>query len=91
MCKSFLTALVSVGLLLGPTASFGATAKKTTHNTAPRSRRRGTAARRVAIGSAGGAAIGGIAGRGRGAGIGAIAGAGAGAVHHNRQRARTNR
>jgi hypothetical protein len=93
MSKGFLTAVVSAGLLLGPIVpSHAATQTKTTKkNTTARTRRRGSAARRVGIGSAGGAAIGALAGGGRGAAIGGIAGAGAGAVHHNRQQRSRNR
>ena len=103
MRKRLLTAILSTGLLLATTPpSHHAATKPSSHQARPkkgktkiasasRSRRRGTAARRVGIGSAGGAAVGAIAGGGRGAAMGGILGAGAGAVHHNRQRSRNNR
>jgi hypothetical protein len=83
MYKRLLTAILSMGLLLGPVAPIHA--RRYHHSY----RRRGSASRRIGTGAAGGAAIGAIAGRGvRGAAIGGIIGAGAGSVYNSRQRRR---
>jgi phage-related minor tail protein len=90
MKQHLLAAILSTGLLLGPAA----TAQPTTGNRLtvaryrPRHhhRRRGSAARSVGVGALGGAAVGGLVGRGRGALIGGGVGAGAGALHHRSRR-----
>jgi outer membrane lipoprotein SlyB len=80
MRKQLLSGLVSLGLLFGTAApSFAAHAR--THQQYVRHKRHVNTVKRVVIGSAGGAAIGALAGGGPGAGIGAIAGAGAGALY----------
>ena len=53
-----------------------------------RHRRHVNSAKRIGIGTAGGAAIGALAGGGKGAGIGAIAGAGAGVLYDQHQKNR---
>src|SRR5260370_9941768 len=90
MRKQLLSGLVSFGLLFGTAApSFAATHART-YRQYVRHKRHVNTVKRVAIGSAGGAAIGALAGGGKGAGIGAIAGAGAGALYdaHPKHRGR---
>jgi len=92
MKKGLLAAILSVGLLLGPTPT--AQSATRSHAGAPRHvrhrhrRGRGSAARRMGVGALGGAAVGGVLGRGRGAMIGGAVGAGAGALHHRQRRRR---
>jgi outer membrane lipoprotein SlyB len=93
MRLSIATALLSI-------ASFApaASADTTYYNQRPRYHRtvyRGhhhirRTVRRVAIGAAGGAAIGAIAGGGPGAAIGAIAGGGAGAIYDHHEKTKGN-
>jgi hypothetical protein len=92
MKHHLLAAILSSGLLLGPaataqpTAGNRATVAKSRSHHHHRHRRRGNAARSVGVGALGGAAVGGLVGRGRGALIGGGVGAGAGALHHRRRR-----
>jgi outer membrane lipoprotein SlyB len=93
MRLSIATALLSIASFV-PAAS----ADTTYYNQHPRYHRtvyRGRhhirkTVRRVAIGAAGGAAIGAIAGGGPGAAIGAIAGGGAGAIYDHHEKTKGN-
>jgi outer membrane lipoprotein SlyB len=96
MKKRLLTAMLSVGLLFSTAApGMAATYRPRTRTQVRRQRARAryirhkrhvNTAKRVGIGTAGGAAIGALAGGGKGAGIGALAGAGAGALYDNHQK-----
>jgi len=91
MRKRILTAVLCSGLFFGSTApSLALTHHYRTYRQYVKHKRRMKTIKRVAIGTAGGAAIGALAGGGKGGAIGAIAGAGAGALydahekHHHR-------
>jgi len=86
MRKRLLPAVLSVGLLFGTVAHSFAITRHRTHRQYVKHKRRVNTAKRVGIGTAGGAAIGALAGGGKGAGIGAIAGAGAGALYDAHQK-----
>jgi hypothetical protein len=90
MKTRILKTILAIGLLTAPVVPTHSVAQaRSRRNGANGPRRRGGAGRRVGVGAAGGAAIGGIAGRGfGGAAIGGAAGAGAGALFHRHQRRR---
>ena len=81
MKKRLLTAILSIGLLVGTTAPPAQAYRA--HGRGGRGH-----GRRVGTGALGGAAVGGMLGRGRGALIGGALGAGAGSLHHRRQQRR---
>jgi len=92
MKKRLLSAVLSAGMLFATTGtSFAMTQHRSYQSRAARARylrhkRRVNTAKRVGIGTAGGAAIGALAGGGKGAAIGGIAGAGAGALYDSHQK-----
>jgi uncharacterized membrane protein len=81
--KRLLAVILSAGLLVGTAIPAQTVTQR--HSNARYRSRRGSAGRRIGTGALGGAAIGGLLGRGRGALIGGAIGAGAGGIHHRRR------
>ena len=90
MRKRILTAVISTGLMLGGAAPGFAVTHHYRHRYHSaryvRHKRHMKTLKRVGIGTAGGAAVGAIAGGGKGAAIGGIAGAGAGALYDRHEK-----
>jgi len=95
MKNRVLSAVLSLGLILGTVGPAGAMVQHVTHRhyvhrtanrSAARHKRHMRTAKRVGVGAAGGAAIGALAGGGKGAGIGAAAGGGAGVLYDAHKR-----
>jgi hypothetical protein len=84
MKKRLLAVILSAGVLVGTAIPAQTVTHRHSANARYRSRR-GGAGRRIGTGALGGAAIGGLLGRGRGALIGGAIGAGAGGIHHRRR------
>ena len=88
MKKRLMVAILSTGMFF-TTVAPGTAVAATHYRTRAqyyRHRRHMRTLKRVGIGAAGGAAIGGIAAGGKGAGIGALAGAGAGYLYDRHKR-----
>jgi uncharacterized protein YcfJ len=95
MRKRLIPAIVSIGLLFGTAVPGGAASyyyrnhyRYQQHRRYVRHKRRMKTIKRVGIGAAGGAVVGGLIGGGAGAAVGAVAGAGAGELY-NRHEKRT--
>ena len=86
MRKALLTLLL--GSMLTPIPAIAAThhRHRQYHSSYSRRKAHRNTAKRVAVGTLGGAAIGALAGGGKGAGIGAIAGAGAGYLYDRHEK-----
>ena len=86
MMRALITGVLFAGLLGEIATPIVAQTHVYKYRARSRRSRRGRRVRNAAIGAAGGAAVGGILGRGRGAGAGAIIGGGAGALTPRRRR-----
>jgi len=95
MKKRLLAAILSTGMFFATTGnSFAVTQQRQYRQSRARyirHKRRVNTVKRVGVGTAGGAAIGALAGGGKGAGIGAIAGAGAGFLYDKHEKHKTGR